>query len=363
MKVAIRVDASLQMGSGHVMRCLTLADALRQMSMQCHFFCRMHSGHLMDLVRSKGYTVHVLPYGSKQTYIDNRLAHAHWLGSTQEQDAKACNSVLQDIQPDWLIVDHYALDAHWESIVRPSCSRLMVIDDLADRMHQCDLLLDQNLGRQIADYQGLVPAECKMLMGPNYALLRPEFALLRCQSVKRRVSTGVTRILVSLGGVDSDNVTGRVLNAISHASLPANVTITIVMGAKAPWLGQIRQQAARLPWSTEVLVGIEDMAYQMAISDLAIGAAGSTSWERCALGLPTIMMILAKNQETVAHQLENVEAALVVPLSENFTQTLISYLHLLIENDQLRRELTFKASSVTDGQGTGRVVKRVSDWS
>src|SRR5690606_35975420 len=188
--------------------------------------------------------------------------------------------------PDWLIVDHYALDARWESQQKDFCGRLAVIDDLASRPHSCDLLLDQNLGRRMQDYSHLVADNCELLIGPDYALLRPEFISARKHSLERREKPVLRNLLISMGGVDKDNVTSHVLEALKPCLLPNDTRISVVMGANAPWAGLVQQQAAMMPWCTEVVFNVDNMAQRMAESDFAIGAAGSTSWERCCLGLP-----------------------------------------------------------------------------
>ncbi|TDR57253.1 UDP-2,4-diacetamido-2,4,6-trideoxy-beta-L-altropyranose hydrolase [Halomonas ventosae] len=314
MLVVFRADASLEIGTGHIMRCLTLAEALTAQDAACHFLCREHVGHLCDAIEARGFTVHRLPRmsqgGSATDTDDASLDHAHWLGTTWEQDAEACGRLMAQLAPDWLVVDHYALDSRWESTVLPKQTRLLVIDDLADRPHRADLLLDQNLGRAAEDYAGLLPAECRVMAGPRFALLRPEFEALRERSLaRRRRQPGLKRLLITLGGVDKDNATGQVLDTLKACDLPDDLGITVVMGATAPWLDDVEASASRLPWTTEVVVNISDMARRMAEADLAIGAAGSTSWERCCLGLPTLMLVLAENQRAIARALDKAGAA------------------------------------------------------
>ena len=170
MKVVFRTDASLQMGTGHVMRCLTLADSLTDQGAECQFICREHPGNLISYLRDKGYGVLALPVTTNNENLDCDLAHASWLGSRQDEDAEQCVPLLEQIHPDWLIVDHYALDHHWESALRPYYKKLMVIDDLADRQHDSDLLLDQTFGRAATDYRSLVPKACQLRCGSQYAL-------------------------------------------------------------------------------------------------------------------------------------------------------------------------------------------------
>lgn len=362
MKVAIRVDASLQMGTGHVMRCLTLADALVARGAACAFICRTHPGNLLELIRSKGHAAHALPVTSASagasshaiTAVGDEPApvHSHWLGATQAEDAEACAFILAEFQPDWLIVDHYALDARWELLLRPHCRRLMVIDDLADRAHACDLLLDQTFGRDAEDYQAWVPGDCQVLCGSQYALLRPEFAGLRGYSLQRRARPQLRQLLITMGGVDKDNATGGVLTALRVCPLPADCQITVVMGTTAPWLSEVEQLARDMPWPTRVLVGVNDMAQLMADSDLAIGAAGATSWERCCLGLPTIMLVLADNQRQVAQGLEKAGAAMVIERREDIAERLPIHVSALADPSISLLAMSQFAMPIVAGQGT-----------
>ena len=293
--IVIRTDASLRIGSGHLMRCRTLGEELKLRGAKVRFVCRRHNGNLNELLRDT-FSVHELP-----SSIDSHNAvdddYAAWLGVTQEQDAAETIAVLQGIRPDWLIVDHYSLDKTWESALRSHVGRIMVIDDLANRIHDCDFLLDQNLGRDKSHYHHLVPEKCTVLIGPRYSLLRPEFAALRDYSLQRRANPQLKHLLISMGGVDQINATRQVLEAIKACALPDDLRITVVMGSNAPWLSQVETLAEQLPQPTEVKVNVQNMAQLMADSDLAIGAGGSTTLERMCLGLPSIVVTVAENQK------------------------------------------------------------------
>ncbi|MEQ6890043.1 UDP-2,4-diacetamido-2,4,6-trideoxy-beta-L-altropyranose hydrolase [Halomonas sp. CS7] len=352
-----RADASLQIGSGHVMRCLTLAEALRKRGAECHFLCREHPGHALALLQARGFAVHRLPTGQPgapaaagQPSRTPQPAHADWLGTTWEADAAQCIKVVQRLAPDWLVVDHYALDARWEVRVTPADCRLLVIDDLADREHHADLLLDQNLGRRVEDYAGLVPAHCRCLIGPRHALLRPEFARLRETSLARRRTPRLRELLITLGGVDKDNATTDVLSALSDCPLPDDCRITLVMGASAPWRDAVQAKAATLPWPTEVVVNVTNMAEHMASANLAIGAAGSTSWERCCLGLPTLMVVLAENQQPIAEALDAAGVAVNLGTPAQLS-TLPARWPTLTRPPALAR-MSEAAASLTAGDGT-----------
>lgn len=355
-----RADASLQIGTGHLMRCLTLADALRERGAECQFICRDHPGNVIEFVRRKGYLAHALPaldHAHSNPQARNadaaavELAHSHWLGATQMQDADACAPILAEFKPDWLIVDHYALDSRWEIALKPHYRKLMVIDDLADRPHACDVLLDQTFGRKADDYQPWVPAHCQLLCGSKYALLRPEFAALRPYSLQRRIEPKLRRLLISMGGVDKDNATGQVLDALRSCPLPADCQITVVMGSTAPWLAEVEHLAQRMPWPTTVRVGVNDMAQLMADSDLAIGAAGATAWERCCLGLPTIMIPLAENQLHSCRALALAGAALMLDELSGLQGDLGNLVVGFTQNLSSLRALTSQAAFVCDGTG------------
>lgn len=354
--VVFRADASLEIGTGHVMRCLTLADALMAKGAKCTFICREHKGNLIEYIRIKGHAVYSLPMGNS---ADPDLFHSAWLGATQAQDAHACGPVLSKLQPDWLVVDHYALDARWEVEVVKVCTNLMVIDDLADRTHVCNLLLDQTFERDANDYRDLVPEVCTLLCGSNYALLRPEFAALRPYSLQRRVQPQLKHLLITMGGVDKDNVTTQVLSALRGCPLPDDCEISVVMGTNAPWLAEVQQQAQTMPWPTTVRVGVSSMAQLMADSDLAIGAAGATSWERCCLGLPSILIVLAENQGNVAVGLANAGIARVVDLAGVAMPKLAMALTELCDSAEKLMHMSRAASTVVNGLGVDAVTERL----
>lgn len=365
MKVTFRVDASLQMGTGHVMRCLTLANALNLQGWECLFICREHPGNLIAHIRHQGFKVHALPLAATDESCNSEphLPHEQWLGATQLQDAAECRSLLEGLQPDWMVVDHYALDTRWESALKPYYSRLMVIDDLADRSHACDLLLDQTFGRDSRDYAPLTPSTCTLLCGSRYSLLRPEFSALREFSLERRKEPKLQHLLITMGGVDKDNATGQILKALQHTELPADCHISVVMGSTAPWLAEVRQLAEQMPWPTDVKVGISDMAQLMAESDLAIGAAGATTWERCCLGLPTVLVVLADNQRLAAQILNDAKAVMTLCLSNDLQAGLERIIKTLAENPRSLGEITEQAKVITDGTGCQYIANSLNSFS
>lgn len=362
MNVVFRADASLSIGTGHVIRCLTLAEELRRQGHNCQFVCRDHPGHLAGFIVSKGFICELLsnPAVSDTKCVSvNETAHSDWLGVSWELDAEQTLSVVDTLDVDWLVADHYALDARWENKLAYVAKRVMVIDDLADRNHDCDLLLDQNLGSQETDYSNIVPERCVRLIGPRYALLRPEFAELREAALKRRVRPEMQRILISLGGVDSDNVTGKVLNALADSSLPGDTDLDIIMGATAPHLDEVQQMAQQLPFRAGVSVNVNDMADRMCRADLSVGAAGSTSWERCCLGLPSIMVILAENQRNIGNALAQNGCAYLVDTGRIADELSPLLSRLMGPGKELER-LAANAELVCDGRGGSRLVAEMT---
>jgi len=341
------------------MRCLTLADVLRDRGAECVFICRPHTGHLMNLISLRGYQVLALPVLQEgEEFAGYGTPHADWLGTVWSSDARDAQDVLADHMEsgrlDWLVVDHYALDRKWERMMRSRTMRIMVIDDLADRMHDCDLLLNQNLGRSPQDYMGLLNADVPLLIGPQYALLNPEFAALRPTSLARRMkNTKLEHLLIFIGGVDKDNVTAHVLADIKNCELPSGLRITVVMGPHAPWLGQIHALAKQMPLPTHVLSGVSNMAQLMAESDLAIGAVGGSAWERCCLGLPSIVLVLAENQQTGAEALQGTGSVIALKSSQQIADALRQFQSPKVTKELLTK-LSAAAAAVTDGEGCNR---------
>lgn len=360
LDIGLRADASLDIGTGHVMRCLTLADALRRQGAVCCFICREHPGHLIDYIRERGFEVLALP-GAASTGAPAPLAaadYAAWLGTDQATDAAHVRQALRDRRFDWLVVDHYALDERWERLMRPSTRKIMAIDDLANRRHDVELLLDQNLGRTARDYADLLPAAGTVLAGPRYALLRPEFAALRAQSLQRRSSARVRQLLVTLGGVDKDNFTLSVLEVLAAGELPADCRIVAVMGARAPGLQAVRDFAGRTLEQIELRVDEKNMAELMAASDAAIGAAGGAAWERCCLGLPTLVVMMAENQRAGALALQASGAVLLADAGLPLADSLRARLPDLL-NPQRLSQMQSACFAMVDGDGTRRVVEEL----
>jgi len=338
------------------MRCLTLAEELRQAGFEVRFITRTHEGNLNSLIHKKGFKLYEMPSSYSATFKKAaRREYARWLGSSQEADAAETVAILKDLHPDWLIVDHYAIDETWEQVVRPYVKRIMVIDDLADRKHDCDLLLDQNYVRgEHQRYTGLVSPACTVLAGPHYALLRKEFAEAR-KNLKNRDGS-ILRVFVFFGGVDPDNMTGKALEALSAPEF-SHVHADIVIGAANPHRESISQGVKQRSLTT-LHVQVENIAELMAQADLALCAGGTTTWERLCLGLPSLVVTIAENQEPFTSALH--EEGSLRWLGRSGTVdcgAIASAIKSAIDCPMRNREDSERGSRLVDGNGAGRVVE------
>lgn len=317
------------------MRCVALADELKREGCTVTFLCRALEGNLIESVEHK-----VIVLEKNDDFQSDDL-YLNWLGATQGRDAEQTIKVMPKMT-DLLVVDSYALGQYWHQKLRAHTKKILVIDDLADRQFDCDILLNQNLGVEEKVYEGRVPRDCKLLLGCNYALLRPEFSETRTKALeKRHHNTEIENILVSLGGSDSDNVTYDILQ-----QLDSKFNIVVVLGKTSPNVKMIKAYAKNK--NIEVIVDANNMSELMLNADIAIGAGGSTSWERCCLGLPTLLCVLADNQRDAAERLEALGAVIII-------NNLKTDLQLIIENSDYQNIMSNNAQSICDGLGCKRV--------
>jgi UDP-2,4-diacetamido-2,4,6-trideoxy-beta-L-altropyranose hydrolase len=309
VNVIFRVDASVAMGIGHVMRCRCLAAALQEAGHRVHFVCRAHPGSQISALREEGFAVTALaPSAAPIAHIAPQQRHAHswaqrghscvpWLNTPAELDAAETAAAIAEAcggHADWLVVDHYGIDATWERVLQSFVRHILVIDDLADRTHLCDLLVDQN-HHPNADtrYRSLVPAHTQILLGPRYALLRPEYIEHRL-SLRDRDGR-IRRALVFFGGTDPQNLSCATLQAFLHPSL-SGIDLDIVVGANNGQRATLQALLAENRRAATVHQNLPHLADLMAAADLSVGGGGITTWERCCLGLPSIVVSLAENQ-------------------------------------------------------------------
>lgn len=357
-RILIRCDASSLIGSGHVIRCRTLARELQRRGAEVLFLCRQQPGDLIALLEQE---FHVLPLPELSLAacenLEGRLLYQSWLGCSQERDAEESLTVLASAgikRTDWLVVDHYGLDSIWESqltraLEGDTAVKLLVIDDLADRPHQANLLLDQNYFN-LASYQRykeLVNSECRQLLGPHYALLGPEYHYLHKIMPIRE---SLKRVFVYFGAVDNDSITETVLKALSVPPLD-QLAVDVIVGAYCSNRKAVEELARNRPFTT-LYDFVPSLAGLLSRADLAIGAGGSTTWERICLGVPSILICTAENQNATIDSLVN----------DNFVQAWNE--KIPINSKEIHKLLSLRLKSkmhsdaarhLCDGWGTSRV--------
>ncbi|WP_417536707.1 UDP-2,4-diacetamido-2,4,6-trideoxy-beta-L-altropyranose hydrolase [Methylophaga sp.] len=365
MRIAFRADASVQIGTGHVMRCLTLADALRAQGHECLFICRDHPGCLSELINQRGYELHLLTHKiptDLENESDNLLAHAEWLGVPWQKDAEQTNRVLSGQTVDWLVADHYALDSRWERQIASKVKRILVIDDLADRKHQADILLDQNaLGERIKErYRDLVNLQCGLFLGPQYALLGQEYRLLASAMPER--DGHVSRVLIFVGGSDPHHLTEQYLEALASPPFK-HLAVDVVIGKNHPSpekVGKIveSRDGARL------YTGLPSLSALLVRADLILGAGGATNWERMCLGLPAIVVSVARNQESINEELDHLSLLHFLGRAEDVSvEEIRTCLASVLENTRCNADQSRAMRQVVDGTGTARLVEAMEQIS
>jgi UDP-2,4-diacetamido-2,4,6-trideoxy-beta-L-altropyranose hydrolase len=350
-EIVFRTDASTAIGSGHAMRCLTLARALKARGDEVAFVSRTAAaGDLSDAIERGGFPVERL---AARKATSNRPPEAPLDDWQADADDTIAAIASRYGRADWIVVDHYGLDARWQSRVRQAADHVMAIDDLANRCHACDVLLDQNLHAEAKGYDALVPSDARRLLGPRYALLRGAFGEARAQA---QVRDGAVRcLLVFFGGVDRDNGTAKSLEAVAALGR-RDLQVDVILGAASPHLADVRARCAEI--GATLHHDPANVAALLAGADLAIGATGAVSWERCCVGLPAIVMSLAANQEPVARALADEGVALYLGRSESVTSAAIaSALERLLGEPDSLRAMSVAALRLVDGRGIERVVR------
>lgn len=324
MKVVIRADASSELGTGHAVRCLTLATSLRRFGAEVAFACQAQPGDMIAHVVAAGFAV------------------------LDPQQPLSCDA-------DWLVVDHYALDRAYESPMRAQARKIFAIDDLANRSHDCDLLLDQNLYADMNErYRRLVPVRAKLLLGPGYALLRPEFVAAR-KRVQWRPK--LKRLLVFFGGSDTTNETLKTLRALRRLQGSLAGVQTDVLIGRANVNGPQIVDYARSMRGVAVLNHTDNISELMLQAGLAIGAGGTTSWERCCLGLPALVIAVADNQVALSRALDDAGCQRYLGAHDHVSEEMLTAeVASAIDGYAQLRAMGERGRELVDGQGTDRVV-------
>lgn len=343
LRIAVRTDASIGIGSGHVVRCMTLSQELRRRGAEVRFICAQLPGHYISAIAQAGFPVDVLPEVAEPLQSPD-----------DDADAGTTLAILEPWRPDWIVLDHYGLSRSWERAVGSAGYRILALDDLA-RSHDTDVVVDQNwFGPGTDDrYKGQVPPNRRLLLGPRYCLVQSVYAHLRAALPERDGTIG--RVLVFFGGTDPDNQTLVALEALSAPRL-VNLAVDVVLGANHPSRDAVDALAAKRP-RTRVFSGLPTLAGLLARADLAIGAGGITTWERACLGVPSIVTVIALNQDQPTRELGRYGYQLVLggvdhPVTVEDWRAAIQH---LLEHPAEARALSAAAAQLTDGLGAGRV--------
>jgi len=349
VRVLIRADASYAIGSGHIARCLTLAKVLRSAGADIVFACRLLPGHQVSRLEGQGFRTFELP----GAYPGENPALGIEAGLPWPADIAALEGCLV-AEPafDWIIVDHYGLDHHWQTAARQWALRIAVIDDLANRKHAADLLLDQNLTATADAYAPWLPKPCRQLLGPRYALISNEF-----KGEPAHVPAQAHRVVVNFGGFDAAAHTYKAMLALTDFS---ELEVDFVAGEANPAWEQMQALVAGHPrWRLHTY--IDDFFRLMAQADLFVGAGGGTSWERAALGVPTICIAVAANQQGNAERLAVAGAHVYLGACEQVSvEQLRLAIGFLLGNAGLRQSLAEHSQRLVDGRGAQRVAVALS---
>lgn len=362
MEIFFRVDASISIGTGHVVRCLNLAEKLRLNNFKCSFITKSHPGNLIAVIEEKGYEVFVVnSTDNKNTYSDNEY---EWLGDTQRDDALKTIDILDkaNVKPEIIIVDHYAIDYKWEEVIRENYpfTNLIVIDDLANRKHLCDLLIDTTLERNISDYNHLIPSNCQTLLGTRYSLINENFYQLRNEALKCRIKTSSPKkILITMGGIDIFNIAAKTLEIINRSFARELDLITVVLGKNCPHIEGVKNFASTMLCETNVLIDTNKMPELMLSHHASIGALGGTTWERCVLGLPSINLAIANNQKILINKLKS--KGLITICDLEFTDEEFNESWEKLKYNY--KDISLRSSQLCDGLGLTRVAGKIKSIS
>lgn len=356
MKILFRVDATSAIGTGHLMRCLTLATELKFQACSIYFASRHLPKPMMVLIDNCGFELLNLNYLPDRT-VPNVLAHSRWLDASQKTDAECVAKLVFDLGVELVVVDHYSLGSVWEELVAKKCRLVAAIDDLFDRSHNVNLLLNQNL---VSDpesaYDNLLLApKTQLLIGPKYSLLRREFGRAKKNYMPR---TGkVKNILVFFGGVDKPDMTARTVEVLSSI-LDDDVLVRVVVGNQYPYITNLQNQCAIVGY--ECHVQTNKMARFMGEADMAIGASGAATWERACLGLPSIVITIADNQLGIARQCDGQRVALSLGAAEDIgLLQMKTAIEMFINDTQKRESMSLKCFELVNGQGAELVAREL----
>jgi UDP-2,4-diacetamido-2,4,6-trideoxy-beta-L-altropyranose hydrolase len=363
LNIVFRTDANAEIGTGHLYRCVALAKGLKELGHSCLFVCDETSKRFEKLIIRDGFACQIIKsniqlindVNAPNSHISDEISNLY-----SERDALATLDVIQ-CKADFLVVDHYYLDASWEAIIKRSIPKICVIDDLANRLHCCDILVDQTPMCSKERYKNLVPDQCHLLCGSTYALLRSEFKHFRTMYAGSKRFHALKNLIISFGGTDHLNLTSRTLLGLQKSSILKKIRVTVILGEGCTREHEVRKTIENSVANIDLLIGVENMAEVMADQDLVIGAGGSSSLERCCLGLPSIITTTAKNQELLARSICQYGAGLEIKLDGSFESKLLSALEVFSANPRFLQVMSDSSYKIADGGGVSRVCKKIEE--
>ena len=323
-----RLDANARIGTGHLMRCMTIANELDQKFYRCYFICRGLIQPLQALIAGKGYKFYI------------------------EDNEKNILEILENLKPDYLIIDHYGLDSKFEKKARPYSKQIIVIDDMADRFHICDFLLDQGPLRTKDDYKPWVNSECQLLLGSDYVLIKPDFRQLRKSCI-----TSWEKGLISFGGSDPDNITLKILKALDCELKMKNIKWTIISGTANQNWNSLKNFTNQTQMKITLIKQTNKIATLMSNHDFAFGAAGTMAWERACIGLPSITFSIADNQKFGIEVIRQFDLGETLDVSEIATNKLMIAMKRL--KHQAKNYLN-RNQAMVDGLGVERLMRTLA---
>jgi len=339
--LVIRVDAGGEIGAGHLMRCLALAQAWQDAGGQAIFIIGFQNEGLQQRLQKEGFDIHQLT---------NPYPHDSDWGYTK--------SLLDDYPDAWLILDGYHFDEIYQKRIKDAGHKLLVIDDMAHLKHYyTDILLNQNLHAESSLYS--CEPDTRLLLGSRYVLLNRDFLIWK--DWRREFPEVGQRLLVTLGGSDSNNNTLKVIEALQEIQI-TGLEVKVVVGASNPHLDTLEKAIGHSRISIPLILDARNMPELMTWADVAISAGGYTAWELAFTGMPVIMMVSAENQRRIAESLDIAGAAINLGWDTNITAgdiagTLLS----LLKSKQKRQEMSLKGRQIVDGQGGRRVVSALEN--
>lgn len=338
--LVFRADSGNGIGWGHTMRCFALAQKFKEKNASISFIVRKHPNNISHFLEEQGFNVF---------YLKNK--NYYW-----KEDAIQTKKIIESIgNVDWLVVDNYTLDIKWEKFLKPYIKKLMVIDDMTLRKHECDLLLDQNYYENIKKlYFEFIPKKCSLLIGPKFALIRNEFYEIR-NNLKLRDGL-INRILISFGGSDCTNETIKVIKAIKELD-NHKINVDLLLTASNKNSKKIQKILSKF---SNITVHYQNfnVSKLMKNADLSIGAGGSSTWERCCLGLPSIVTVSAKNQLQLTNEITKKGCIINLGITKKTSSK--DYLNAIRNlNKSVLSRMSKNGLKLVDGKGTIRIVKEM----